>query len=58
VFSALLEYALVNYYGRREFVKKERSKKIGGLQQVVAQLPSLMSPVSLFDKLVNISAYL
>ncbi|KAI6171461.1 BMA-AVR-14, isoform d [Aphelenchoides bicaudatus] len=44
VFSALLEYALVNYYGRREFMKKERSKKIGGLQQVVAQLPSLMSP--------------
>ncbi|KAI6227579.1 BMA-AVR-14, isoform d [Aphelenchoides fujianensis] len=36
-------YALVNYYGRREFMKKERSKK-GGLQQVVAQLPSLMSP--------------
>jgi hypothetical protein len=29
-------------------MKKEKSKKIGGLQQVVAQLPTLMSPVSVF----------
>ncbi len=27
IFSALLEYALVNYYGRREFMNKESSKK-------------------------------
>ncbi|EJD74807.1 CBR-AVR-14 protein [Loa loa] len=27
IFGALLEYALVNYYGRQEFLKKERKKK-------------------------------
>uniref|UniRef100_A0A915PF56 Ig-like domain-containing protein n=1 Tax=Setaria digitata TaxID=48799 RepID=A0A915PF56_9BILA len=27
VFGALLEYALVNYYGRQEFLKKEKKKK-------------------------------
>ncbi|KAI6229234.1 BMA-AVR-14, isoform d [Aphelenchoides besseyi] len=58
IFSALLEYALVNYYGRREFMKKERSKK-GGLQQVVAQLPSLMSPDCLCPpSVVHPDAYL
>ncbi|CAD5218595.1 unnamed protein product [Bursaphelenchus okinawaensis] len=44
IFSALLEYALVNYYGRKEFMRKERGKKLGGLQQMAAQLPSLMGP--------------
>ncbi|KAI1710131.1 neurotransmitter-gated ion-channel transmembrane region domain-containing protein [Ditylenchus destructor] len=37
IFSALLEYALVNYYGRREFMKKETGiigkGKSGGLFQ-------------------------
>nr|CAE46430.1 glutamate-gated chloride channel alpha3B subunit [Dirofilaria immitis] len=27
IFGALLEYALVNYYGRQEFLKKEKRKK-------------------------------
>ncbi|KAK6105637.1 cation transporter family protein [Brugia pahangi] len=27
IFGALLEYALVNYYGRQEFLKKEKKKK-------------------------------
>lgn len=27
IFGALLEYALVNYYGRKEFLKKEKKKK-------------------------------
>lgn len=31
IFGALLEYALVNYHGRQEFLKKEKKKK-GGLQ--------------------------
>ncbi|CAD5224561.1 unnamed protein product [Bursaphelenchus xylophilus] len=44
IFSALLEYALVNYYGRKEFTRRERGKKLGGLQQMAAQLPSLMGP--------------
>jgi hypothetical protein len=30
IFAALLEYALVNYYGRREFMSIEkRGKKMG-----------------------------
>lgn len=27
IFGALLEYALVNYHGRQEFLKKEKKKK-------------------------------
>lgn len=29
IFCALLEYALVNYYGRREFMLNEKKNKIG-----------------------------
>uniref|UniRef100_A0A914S2D9 Neurotransmitter-gated ion-channel ligand-binding domain-containing protein n=1 Tax=Parascaris equorum TaxID=6256 RepID=A0A914S2D9_PAREQ len=29
IFGALLEYALVNYHGRQEFLKKEKKKKTG-----------------------------
>ncbi|KHN81457.1 Glutamate-gated chloride channel [Toxocara canis] len=29
IFGALLEYALVNYHGRQEFLKKEKKKKSG-----------------------------
>uniref|UniRef100_A0A915CYR0 Neurotransmitter-gated ion-channel transmembrane domain-containing protein n=1 Tax=Ditylenchus dipsaci TaxID=166011 RepID=A0A915CYR0_9BILA len=39
IFSALLEYALVNYYGRREFMKKgDGGSKIGGLFQTSPSL--------------------
>jgi anionic glutamate receptor len=38
IFGALLEYALVNYYGRQEFMRKEKQKKRGsGLQMQIQE---------------------
>lgn len=54
IFAALLEYALVNYYGRREFMNIEkRGKKMGRMstayqQECLCPPPTLAPPTNMY----------
>jgi hypothetical protein len=58
IFSALLEYALVNYHGRIEFVNKEKKKSGGGKSKMnnnkvsnnILLMESANNPMLLFDQ--------